>query len=90
LLDNIKSAPIIFYQRFLAPYWGYRCSYQPSCSQYGRLAIKKHGAIIGYIMTFDRLLHESDEARYSPLIETADEFRVIDPIENNDFWWSKK
>jgi putative membrane protein insertion efficiency factor len=87
ILERIASAPVRFYQRFLGPLWGRRCSYYPSCSNYALLAIRKHGALVGSIMTFDRLQHESNEARYSPLIQTGGEIRVYDPLENNDYWW---
>lgn len=90
IFNKILSAPIIFYQKFMAPYWGHRCSHHPSCSRYSLLAIKKHGAIIGFVMTFDRLQHESNEAKYSPLIKINSETKVYDPVENNDFWWYKK
>ena len=87
VLEGIASAPVRFYQRFLGPHWGRRCSYYPSCSNYALLAIRKHGALVGSVMTFDRLQHESDEARYSPLVQTGGEIRVYDPLENNDYWW---
>jgi putative component of membrane protein insertase Oxa1/YidC/SpoIIIJ protein YidD len=86
-LEEIASAPVRFYQRFLGPHWGRRCSYYPSCSNYALLAIRKHGALVGSIMAFDRLQHESNEARYSPLVQTGGEIRVYDPLENNDYWW---
>ena len=86
-LEEIAAAPVRFYQRFLGPHWGRRCSYYPSCSNYALLAIRKHGALVGSIMTFDRLQHESNEARYSPLVRTGGEIRVYDPLENNDYWW---
>ena len=86
-LKEIASAPVRFYQRFLGPHWGRRCSYYPSCSNYALLAIRKHGVLVGSIMAFDRLQHESNEARYSPLIQTGGEIRVYDPLENNDYWW---
>ena len=86
-LEGIASAPVRFYQRFLGPHWGRRCSYYPSCSHYALLAIRKHGALVGSIMTFDRLQHESNEARYSPLVQTGGEIMVYDPLENNDYWW---
>ncbi|MFH1911383.1 MAG: membrane protein insertion efficiency factor YidD [Pseudomonadota bacterium] len=87
VLEGIASAPVRFYQRFLGPHWGRRCSYYPSCSNYALLAIRKHGALVGLVMTFDRLQHESNEARYSPLVQTGGEIRVYDPLENNDYWW---
>jgi hypothetical protein len=45
---------------------------------------------IGLVMTFDRLIHESDETRRAPLIRAGESYRYYDPVENNDFWWSKK
>ncbi len=90
IFNKILSSPIIFYQEFMSPYWGNECSQYPSCSSYSLLAIKKHGAIIGFIMTFDRLQHESNEARYSPLIKINEETKVYDPVKNNDFWWYRK
>jgi|GEM_PF-711984 len=85
--EKIAAAPVRFYQRFLGAHWGRRCAYYPSCSNYALLAIRKHGALLGSVMTFDRLQHESNEARYSPLIRTGNEIRVYDPLENNDYWW---
>jgi hypothetical protein len=89
LLEEIAAAPVLFYQRFLGPHWGWRCAYHPSCSNYSLLAIRKHGALVGSVMTFDRLQHEADEARYSPLILTGGQIKVYDPLGNNDFWWHR-
>lgn len=90
ILEEIASAPVLFYQLFLRPYWGRDCAYYPSCSNYALLAIRKHGALIGSMMTFDRLQHEADEARTSPLILTGGQIKVYDPLENNDYWWYMK
>jgi hypothetical protein len=90
IMERIAAAPVHFYQRFLGPSWGRRCSYYPSCSNYALLAIRKHGAVAGSIMAFDRLQHESDEARYSPPILVEGERKVYDPLENNDYWWYTK
>ena len=87
IMEKIAAAPVLFYQSFLAPAWGRRCSYHPSCSNYALLAIRKHGAFLGSIMTFDRLQHEADEPRYSPRILAGGMIKVYDPLENNDYWW---
>lgn len=87
LLMKIVAAPVLFYQHFLGPHLGRPCAYHPSCSSYSLLAIRKHGAIVGAVMTFDRLQHEADEARYSPPVLTDGKIKVYDPPENNDFWW---
>ncbi len=87
ILERIAAAPVLFYQRFLGPSWGRRCTYYPSCSNYALLAIAKHGAVLGSIMAFDRLQHEADEVRFSPLIVSEGEIKGYDPLENNDYWW---
>jgi putative component of membrane protein insertase Oxa1/YidC/SpoIIIJ protein YidD len=79
-----------FFQEYISPVDGDRCPSYPTCSQYAQEAVRKHGVLIGLVMTFDRLLHESDETRRAPLIRAGDSYRYYDPVENNDFWWSKK
>jgi len=89
LLEEIAAAPVLFYQRFLNPHLGRRCAYHPSCSNYALLAIRKHGVLMGSVMTFDRLQHEADEAGYAPLILIGRQIRLYDPLENNDYWWHR-
>lgn len=90
ILEEIASAPVLFYQHFLRPYWGRKCAYHPSCSNYALLAIRKHGALIGSMMTFDRLQHEADEAGTSPPILIGGQIKIYDPLENNDYWWYRR
>jgi hypothetical protein len=66
---------------------GDRCQMFPTCSAYSIQAFKKHGFLIGFIMTFDRLIHENDELLLSTRIKTGSLRRVYDPVSNNDFWW---
>ncbi len=43
------------------------CPMHPNCSAYGLSAIKKHGALIGWMMMFDRLMRCGlDETHLSP------------------------
>ena len=90
ILEEIAEAPVLFYQHFLSHQWGHRCAYYPSCSNYALLAIRKHGAVIGTVITFDRLQHEANEVRTSPQIFTGGQIKVYDPLENNDYWWYMK
>ncbi len=80
---------IRIFQRYISPVDGDRCPCYPTCSQYGAEAIRKHGAVVGLVMTFDRFMHESDEIRRVPLVKVYDSYRYYDPVENNDFWWSR-
>jgi uncharacterized protein len=79
-----------FFQEYISPVDGDRCPSYPTCSQYAQEAVRKHGVLIGLVMTFDRLIHESDETRRAPLIRAGESYRYYDPVENNDFWWDKK
>jgi len=64
------------------------CPMYPSCSQYAISAIEKHGALIGWMMTFDRLIRcGNDEARLSPEAMVDGRWSYIDTLEQNDFWW---
>jgi hypothetical protein len=66
---------------------GQRCPSEPTCSSYSAQAFKKHGFFIGWVMTVDRLIHEADEGRLSPLVRRDGEVKIFDPVKNNDFWW---
>lgn len=77
-----------FYARHISPVDGERCPSFPTCSAYSAAAVKKHGFVLGWIMTVDRLIHEADEASVSPTIRKGGKIRIYDPVENNDFWWA--
>ena len=65
------------------------CPMYPSDSQYGLQSIQKHGMLIGWIMTVDRLMRcGRDEIRLSPPVIVDGKLKYYDPVEKNDFWWS--
>ena len=88
--QQLTGAFFRLFQEYISPVDGDRCPSYPTCSQYGLEAVRKHGVLMGLVMSFDRLIHESDEIRRAPLIRVHDSYRYYDPVENNDFWWSKK
>lgn len=51
LLNIIKG-----YQFFISPWLGKNCRFYPSCSDYAKEAITKHGAIRGLILIICRLV----------------------------------
>ncbi|MBW1781045.1 MAG: membrane protein insertion efficiency factor YidD [Deltaproteobacteria bacterium] len=69
---------------------GQRCPSEPTCSSYSAQAFRKHGFFVGWVMTVDRLIHEADEGRCSPVVKRNGDFKILDPVENNDFWWYSK
>ena len=79
---------ISFYKNHISPVDGDRCPSYPTCASYAEQAFQKHGFIMGWMMTVDRLIHEgNEETSVSPFVYMDGEVRIFDPVENNDFWW---
>ena len=78
-----------FYQDYISPIDNNRCPMYPNCSQYSIECFEKHGLITGWIMTCDRLFHEADEMKHTPMILINNYYKFYDPVANNDFWWYK-
>ena len=55
-LRSAAIAPIRIYQRLLAPAFGARCKYYPSCSEYAAQAIQGYGILRGLVLAGWRLL----------------------------------
>jgi len=82
------NAGLTVYQYGVSNLTATNCSMYPSCSHYSREALKKHGAIIGLMMTTDRLMHEAEELERGKLIKKGNRYYIADPLSNNDFWWT--
>jgi putative component of membrane protein insertase Oxa1/YidC/SpoIIIJ protein YidD len=54
-LQLIFSGLFLFYKFAISSQDSNKCSFHPSCSEYGLLAVKKHGTIFGMLATLDRL-----------------------------------
>jgi putative component of membrane protein insertase Oxa1/YidC/SpoIIIJ protein YidD len=64
-----------------------QCPMHPSCLQYSKQAISKHGPILGWFMSTDRLMRcGRDEMKLSPRVFVNGTWKYHDPIENNDGW----
>ncbi len=94
VLNHPTSVPKIvfggyirFFQKFISPVDGPRCQMYPTCSQYGREAVKKHGALLGFIMSADRLMRDNGGVpQHYPLIIKFNRFFYFDPVSANDLW----
>lgn len=76
------------YRTYISPIDGRNCPMYPTCSEYSLMCFERHGLIIGWVMTCDRLFRcGRDELILSPQIILKGEPRCYDPVENNDFWW---
>ena len=76
------------YRDHVSPIDGDRCPSLPTCSSYSVQAMEKHGFLLGWMMTVDRLLHEGqEETIVSPVVYHEGKWMLFDPVWNNDFWW---
>ena len=73
-MKKILLGMIRFYQIYISPYKGTKCPYFPSCSGYGVEAIKKHGALIGSVLTAWRILRCNPYSKggYDPVPDKID------------------
>jgi len=59
MLKNISIFPFLLliriYQSLISPILGPSCRFTPTCSQYGKEALKKHGLFKGLYLTLKRL-----------------------------------
>jgi len=84
---NLGASLVSLFRDHLSSVDGDRCPSVPTCASYSVLAFEKHGFIVGWLMTVDRLIHEADEGTVSPLVYHQGRVKILDPVENNDFWW---
>jgi putative component of membrane protein insertase Oxa1/YidC/SpoIIIJ protein YidD len=84
---NVGAWLVSIFRDYISAVDGDRCPSTPSCSSYSVMAFRKHGFFVGWVMTVDRLIHEADEGYVSPLARQGGKYKIVDPVENNDFWW---
>lgn len=56
IISYALIAPILFYQRCISPFTPPSCRFTPTCSEYAKQAIKKHGPIKGLALAIWRIL----------------------------------
>ena len=64
------------------------CRFEPTCGDYAREAIRKHGALVGWLMACDRTIrYHGDMQTYERAFH--DGTRLLDPVSDNDFWLAR-
>ena len=60
---------IYIYQNLISPLIPARCRFTPTCSQYSKESIKKHGPFKGIVLTFKRIIkcHPWGGSGYDPI-----------------------
>ena len=55
-LAFLLCLPIVFYQTCISPFTPATCRFTPTCSEYAKQALKKHGPIKGLYLAIWRIL----------------------------------
>lgn len=84
--SSLLSLGIEGYQKLLSPILDSNCYMQPSCSVYSKQALSEYGPVLGLLLTIDRLFHEANEDRTSPLVRQGNAVKLYDPPAAN-VWW---
>ncbi|MEN3186872.1 MAG: membrane protein insertion efficiency factor YidD [Atribacterota bacterium] len=60
---------LAWYQRFVSPFFPPSCRFEPTCSQYAREALQKHGLFRGGTMAIWRVMrcHPYSRGGYDPV-----------------------
>ncbi len=71
-MQSVIVAVLRFYKRFLSPCLPSACRFYPTCSEYMREAVERHGAARGVWMGVRRLLrcHPFHEGGFDPVPDT--------------------
>lgn len=57
------------------------CPMHPSCSEYSKEAIRKHGILIGWVLSLDRLMRcGRDELKIAKRIMVSGKLKYYDPL----------
>jgi putative component of membrane protein insertase Oxa1/YidC/SpoIIIJ protein YidD len=86
IVTGFFTSMLSFFSNVISPVDGDRCPSYPTCAAYSKEAYEKHGAVLGTLMTVDRLFHEADEYRFSPTVKVNGVNRLYDPVSANEFW----
>jgi putative membrane protein insertion efficiency factor len=82
-LESFLLGSVRFFQTQISPIDGARCSFSPTCSQFGYGAIHDRGPLLGIVMTADRLMRCSYWTEAGPDYVRLPNGALHDPVANN-------
>ena len=75
-----------FYRKVISPVNGDQSDVAPVHSLYGVQAIRRHGVLLGSLLTTGRLIQEPDTLRFTPVFRERGRVFHYDPLENHTYW----
>jgi putative membrane protein insertion efficiency factor len=76
-------AAIEVFQTRISPIDGHRCGFSPTCSAFGRQAVREYGPIRGVTMTADRLMRCNIFKEPGPDYPLLPDGSLLDPPSRN-------
>jgi len=77
-----------FYRDYLSQVDGMRtCRFEPTCGGYARQAIRRHGALLGWIMGCERSIRYHGDTTTYPRAVSDGHLRLLDPVSDSDWWF---
>lgn len=84
--STLRSAllgSVRFFQKWISPIDGPRCSFSPTCSQFGYEAVHDQGPFLGVVMTADRLMRCNHWTEPGPDYVRLPNGALHDPVAKN-------
>jgi putative membrane protein insertion efficiency factor len=68
-MRKVLAGIITFYQKVVSPYLPQSCRFYPTCSEYSRQAVLKHGTLKGGVMALKRIVrcHPGNPGGFDPV-----------------------
>ena len=86
---SVPSLIMVIYGDYISQVDGQRsCRFLPTCGDYARDAIRRHGPVLGWMLACDRVIrYHGDTETYERTFH--DGVRLVDPVSDNDFWLAR-
>ncbi len=83
----IADGVLFLYKALLSPFFGGRCRFYPSCSQYARDAICTYGLVRGIYRAASRVsrCHPANEGGYDPVEPDPAERDPVQQVKRSDY-----
>ncbi len=74
---------VSFYQKNISPHNGAKCLFYPTCSDFYKTAVSRHGLLLGTVMFADRFFYRGGIVSMKYYHYMPERERYFDPVSNN-------
>ena len=84
--NKVESFPlklVSFYQKNISPHNGAKCLFYPTCSDFYKSALSRHGLLLGTVMFADRFFYREGIVSMKHYRYMQERERYFDPVSHN-------